>query len=276
MIYLDNDPTIEKIRWVLRLFRPILRELNVQDLPVSPSQRVVTLFNNKNFITNNMGKCIITIRQGNFNPDIMGYYILLYNSTHDIFILIININQSLAGKEGAEKKVLQKIVAVHEFVHCLAALLSIKQIESKSLIKSLQNRLQKKIHFTTEVKLGKLLQELDANLTNTVFKSQDPDYVFPDEHFRLGYEDFPVSYPVIYRQFLLSRDLFEEYFTKTMQKQFNELINRGENVKAITLFSPIISKLIEEKALTPNFIKRRMQEEFLPHYYLFHYKKRKP
>jgi hypothetical protein len=29
---------------------------------------------------------------------------------------------------------------------------------------------------------------------------------FPDEHFRLGFEDFPVSYSVIFDEFLFSKD----------------------------------------------------------------------
>jgi hypothetical protein len=52
---------------------------------------------------------------------------------------------------------------------------------------------------------------------------------FSDEHFRLGFEDFPVSYPIVFDEFLFSKEMFEEYFSMKISFLLRLPCLRGKN-----------------------------------------------
>jgi hypothetical protein len=82
---------------------------------------------------------------------------------------------------------------------------------------------------------------------------------FPDEHFRLGFEDFPISYPVIFEEFLFSNEMFYEYFSKDLSDQsFIESCHDAITMRDVQILSNLIatqcSKIAEEKALNSKFV----------------------
>jgi hypothetical protein len=91
--------------------------------------------------------------------------------------------------------------------------------------------------------------------------------IYPDEHFRLGYEDFDDSYTALYKNLILDRTIFEKYFGKDLQETFTQKIKEGNTSEASTALSKAISLLIPSEAISPEFVKLRLAEELLEYYY---------
>ncbi|MDR2479422.1 MAG: hypothetical protein LBD48_08940, partial [Treponema sp.] len=73
----------------------------------------------------------------------------------------------------------------------------------------------KKTHALYLTDIKQIAEELSNSLRTKYSKPGKPSKTphFPDEHYRLGFEDFPVSYPIIFEEFLLSKEMFFEYFS---------------------------------------------------------------
>ena len=88
---------------------------------------------------------------------------------------------------------------------------------------------------------------------------------FDDEHFRTGDEDFIASYSDLYKNLLLSYDLFcEEGFFDTDKKEefFKHKKNNNQNAM-LNILKEVTIALSEKKALDKAFIINRI-EEFYP------------
>ncbi|MDR2797938.1 MAG: hypothetical protein LBB80_06310 [Treponema sp.] len=84
----------------------------------------------------------------------------------------------------------------------------------------------------------------------------DTEY-FPDEHFRLGFDDFPISYPIIFDEFLFSREMFEEYFSKETINSFRDALSKRNKKLINEIISPIITNISQKKALHEDFVVHR-------------------
>lgn len=122
-------------------------------------------------------------------------------------------------------------------------------------------------------KLQIIINTAHVNLNKQ--KKIDRMKIFPDEHFRLGFEDMPVSYPVIFEEFLLSKEMFDEYFTDdTVQKICEALLEKDrDNFSKLAI--PLIDRIAEDKALDIEFAKARIVDILTPIYADFKMK-RKP
>jgi hypothetical protein len=77
---------------------------------------------------------------------------------------------------------------------------------------------------------------------------------FPDEHFRLGFEDFPISYPIVFDEFLFSKEMFEEYFSKDNIKALSGALQKKETKIAVKIIAEFLEKISLEKALYEDFV----------------------
>jgi hypothetical protein len=242
---------------VIKTFRPLLRALNVQNIPNPPDLTTVYLADMRDLIVNGMGRCIVVVEQRSLADDVGGMLITFHDTELDYFRLHIVINSSLCNKIGLEDRVIQKITAVHEFTHTVAVLSAISRLKSKELIKRLKDIFKKKAHALYLIDLEYLANELknplaageDADLQKTTSAKR-----FPDEHFRLGFEDFPVSYPVAFDEFLFSKEMFEEYFPKMTINLLYKAFRRRDSTAIADLILPALERISQEKALYKNFI----------------------
>lgn len=101
-----------------------------------------------------------------------------------------------------------KFVGVHEFCHFMAIVYSITSTSIEKQREFLLNRLKTKVDELSLDSLNKFIMALDAK--ENVDKLPD----FADEHFRLNCEGDTISYALLFRHFMLSKELFEEYFTE--------------------------------------------------------------
>jgi hypothetical protein len=246
---------------VIKTFRPLLRLLKVQNIPNPPDLKVIFLADMRNLIIKGMGRCVVIIEQRSLTNGVGGMLITSYDTRLDCFLLHIVINSSFCGKTSLEDRARQKIIAVHEFTHTVAALSAISRVRSNDLIKRLKDIFRKKAHALYLTDLEHLVSELTrspAERKNTDPQSADNARYFPDEHFRLGFEDFPVSYPIVFDEFLFSREMFDEYFPKEVIDSVYEAFRRKDSAKVIDLIAPYITKISQDKALYEEFVVDRV------------------
>jgi hypothetical protein len=250
----------------------------VQNIPALGEMTKVELSDHRNFIINGMGRCIVIIEQDNFPKNIGGMLITSHetvsvktiNGLEDITFhkLHILIDRNLCSKTTLEERIKQKITAIHEFTHTVAVLSAISKIHTKELIILLKEKLRKKAHAIHYEDIKQLLDELSFSLSIKLNKQEkfNKKQYYPDEHFRLGFEDIPVSYPVIFNEFLFSKEMFEEYFSRDVIITICKAISENDNNSLLSTVPPIILNIAIEKALNAKFVLSRFLDILLPIY----------
>jgi hypothetical protein len=200
-----------------------------------------------------MSRCVIAARQTTFLDDTKGCLSFSYNKAHDVFLFVINVNNKLFQKDSHDVKVTRKAVAVHEFVHCVSALLLLSCLRPQAFIERAKAIIIKKVQLTTSREFNALLLALRALGKNGI--NQQPE-LLTDEHFRIAKEDdFIGNYGDLYINFLLSYRLLRE--TIEAVKYSNPGILFTELLPAVH------RELVEKKALQRDFVLGRIKT-FVP------------
>jgi len=253
-------------RWAVKTFRPLLKSLNIQRIPEPPNVTEVIMADGRSWVIQGMGRCGVFIEQGELPENIGGLLITSHDRELDFFRLHILINSALCGSAALESRVEQKITAVHEFVHAVAALSAISKIRTESVIRRLKEILRQKAHAIYFEDIKRVVTELGEPLSaklNGPSESSRKNH-FPDEHFRLGIEDFPVSYPIIFEEFLLSKEMFDEYFSRDLVASICKAFLDKDIQACRDLVFPAAEKLIGEKALNASFALNRILDILIP------------
>lgn len=249
------------VTWALKTFRPLLKDLDIQN--VSSEPKIIFASKYKVFNRYNMANCVVIIKSKEFlDKNASGIFVLQYDEDTNLYVLHIILNKKLFENEDFNLRIKRKAVGVHEFTHCVAAMLTFRLLQSKVLIEILNKRMESKIHSLNEKELENLLREFTLPFEE---KNRNRISTFPDEHFRTNSEDFRGSYEELWRNFLLSYDLFceEPFFTEDKRKQFKALLKDNKKREAAELLANVIKPLSEKKALDKNFIIQRISEEFM-------------
>ena len=258
-------------RWAIKIFRPLLKLLNVQNISSLPDTKVIYMADKREWIINGMGRCVVVIEQHPLPGNASGLLITSHDTELDYFTLHIIIASSLCGKSTLNERADQKITAIHEFLHAVAALSAISIIKSNLLIERLKTKFREKAHAIYFKDIKEIADELRSLISDAIDKvnnsntstpneyneSEKKSY-FPDQHFRLGFEDFPVSYPVIFEEFLLSKEMFEEYYPNTLIHSLCEALTQKDIQALKNGISPPIAKIVNDKALYPEFAVARI------------------
>lgn len=253
-----EDKTVD---WALKTFRPLLKDLGLQNVTSEP--KVVFASSYKIFNRYNMSNCVVVIKSKEFlDKNASGIFVWQYDEETNFYALHIIINKTLFENNDIDLRIKRKAVGVHEFTHCVAAMLTFCRLQSKALIEILHKRMQTQIHYLNKNELENLLRELTLSYDE---KERNGIVTFPDKHFRTGNEDFCGSYEELWRNFLLSYDLFceEPFFTAEKHKQFKTFLKDDKKREAVELLISVIQPLSERKALDPSFIVQRIEEEFM-------------
>lgn len=249
------------LAWALRTFRPLLKALKLQEIGTVPT----TVFTSSFQIFNryNMANCVILVKCKTFtNKDDRGIFVWQYDKETNMYALHIIINSILCENEELETRIKRKATGVHEFTHCVAAMMIFSRLQSKALIEILHSRMAKAIHSLDKVALENLFRELTMTYED---RQKENGSAFPDDHFRVGGEEFTGSYEDLNRNFLLSYELFCEdaFFNSSKKTQFRDMIKLQQNREALDILVSVIQPLAEAKALSQHFIIQRIHEEFL-------------
>jgi hypothetical protein len=208
-----------------------------------------------------MGRCVVILEQRGLSDNVGGIFIVSHDMNLNYFRLHIVINKELCGKTSLDERILEKITAIHEFTHTIAALSAISRVRSDELITRLKDIFRKKAHALYLTDIEHLAKELSNPLEkkkNIKSEKTANTQYFPDEHFRLGFEDFPISYPIVFDEFLFSREMFEEYVSKEIISSLYEALRKRDDNDLINTLLPVIKRIVQEKALDIYFVARRV------------------
>ena len=254
--------------WAFDLFRPVLKDLRLQSL--NPRNYIRASLKKYGFDKHNMSRCVIVAMRYHFtNPNDKGVFVWTFDKKRNFYVLYIIINDSLyAEGMSHEDCVRRKIVTMHEFTHCTAAMLSLSRISSEQLVSSLQKSMRKSVDVIqsvdVDVVMSEFSKEMSADSQND--RTEISFRKFDDGHFRTNYESFEGSYYDLNTNFLLSKQLFEEYFSKQKRQEFYEYIKNSNPTSAVMLLKNAAEKAINEKYLDKKFVMNRIANVFMPFY----------
>jgi hypothetical protein len=154
-----------------------------------------------------------------------------------------------------EAKVLNEIrkaVAVHEFCHFLALIYASISTTEENLRERLKERLSKVIDNLTNEQVIKLYQLLSKQnpFSDDEFSTFE---LTRDDHFRLNCENLDLSYSDLFKNFLLSRQMFEEFFDKENKERFYGLLKQDKTQEALDVYLDVTKRIAQEKWLSERF-----------------------
>jgi hypothetical protein len=267
----DNNKETKDERWAIKIFRPLLKLLDIQNIPIPPEIREIHLFDKREWILQGMGKCTIVIEQRDLPKKIGGLLITSHNiiGNHNYFKLNIIIASRLCNRRNHRGRSFQKLTAIHEFTHAVATLSAISRVQSNELIERLKEIFRKKTHVLYIRDLARLAAEISKRSWIPFFLQRNSirKRIFSDQHFRLGFEDFPVSYPIIFEEFLFSKEMFEEFFSQEQIDEICRLWYERNTRQFRAIVNPIVNRICHDKALYKNFVKRRFFQILFKNYF---------
>ena len=214
---MSNNISERDIEWAIKTFRPLLKDLEIPKLKADYKQILTSEY--KIFNRYNMSNCAIIVSQYEFSKlEYKGVFVWQYCKEEDFYALYIILNSNLF-KNTQAIKIVRKAVSTHEFVHCVAALMALSRLKTQALIENLHNRMKKKFHALTDNDVENIFKDLKRSLKD---RKATQIETFPDDHFRVGGEDFTDSYSDLYRNLLLSYELFcsDEFFNTDRKSDF--------------------------------------------------------
>lgn len=251
----SSNSSKKTLTWAVDIFRPVLQSLKIQELELWTFK---TTSGFRDLFRFHMDRAVIVVRRCKFSkPDYKGIFIWQYNEKNNIFALYILLNDNLYTDTSAKTGIIRKAVSTHEFVHCTAALMTIAEMESKTLIKNQMAKLKKSFHALGLSDVQSMLN--DTKILGNTSEKEDGVY-FKDSHFRTGDEDFQASYSDLYKELLFSYQLFREFFTDELMREFFiALSNKDDKVKEI--ISSLVKEISEKKNLEPEFVEKKIRNE---------------
>lgn len=247
---------VRDLRWAIKNFRPLLQKLTVRNIPsCSDDLRVVFLSDMRHLTILGMGHCVVVIEQYSLPEKVDGLFVTSYDKELDLFKLHILINKEICSKKDHNSVAECKMAAVHEYTHAVAALSAIARVRTSELIKRLKQIFFEKTHCLLHGDISaikddvkKKIEHIKEGKSFSEVENQHK-YMFPDEHFRLGFEEFPVSYPHFYEELLFSREILTEYLKNNNIFDLLKTIDKNDDQKITEFFSKILSEIITEKSI---------------------------
>lgn len=247
--------------WAFNLLRPILQELKVQELEETP--RYVKASSYRNLIINGMERWVVIARQFSFKDESRGFVQIVLDKTHDLFLLIINIDKDLFINNSLNLRTQRKMIAVHEFVHGAAHIFLSTFIKPERYIELMDKSMIAKVKMTSSEEFNEMLSAIGKLGIKGGTKE-----VFSDGHYRLledGFMDgFMGNFTELYIYLLLSYQLVCE--TMTAIKKRHEAVN-STKISISELLTLTINELTDKKALDKDFVLGRIKL-FLPMLFL--------
>jgi hypothetical protein len=230
-------------------FRPVLQRLSIREESAVGCPVFLSSFPHL-WHLNNSEKWVITLLKTNLGDNIRAKFISQYHKTTGIMECYIILDEIcfITAKVPNE---IRKAIAVHEFCHFLALLYASISTTEENLRERLKIRLSKIVDDLTNdhvIKLYQLLNEIRP------LSDEFSDFELTrDDHFRLNCENLDLSYSDLFKNFLFSRQMFDEFFDKGKRKRFFTLLENDKIKEALDVFFEIAKTIAKEKWLPERF-----------------------
>jgi len=237
----------------------MLKQLKVQKLKREPC--IVRASEYKKLIIAGMSKWVIIARRSSFQDGTKGFAEIVFSKRHNLFLLMIFIDESLfVDENNCNLRTQRKMVAVHEFVHGAVHMCLESFLKSERYIELMDKSMVAKMNMTTSNEFNEMLSAIGKLGTKGGSKHE----VFTDDHFRLlgkGLMDgFSGNYAELYADLLLSYQLMSETMAALKIQQ------NATRIDISRLLTLTFNELVNKKALDKEFVLGRMKL-FLPMLY---------
>lgn len=223
----------------VKFFRPILTGLKIRANDESKTL-YLALFDRLSVLDLDNWRITVIYQDDVKMQSVSGMF--FYRREQDYLIFYIIINKSLFLDKTKEKL---KLTGVHEFCHFIAYLYAITSTTIELQKKNFEAQLLKKCDILSEEALNNLYKAINDRYHTT------PDEL-NDEHFRLEWEGNTPDYVMLFKHFMLSKELFDLYFDTKDQEEFRRLVtnNKSEDTdKAMKLLGSSIAKVVQDKSV---------------------------
>lgn len=226
----DYRNNIEK---AISFFRPVLASLSLRKIE---NQRSVYIaeFDRLEFLE--LDNMKITVVPAKLET---GTGLFFYRNTNELVDCYIIINSNLYEKSLEEVK----FTGVHEFVHLMALVYLLTSTGVEHQREILAKRMEDKIDSLNKDSLNRFIKALSQEK-----KAENFSVEFGDKHFRLNDENMDLDYSDLFNHFMLSKELFEVYFTLEHQQTFSKMLeNKKASGKAVEFYGTFIEKAEKDK-----------------------------
>jgi hypothetical protein len=234
-------------------FRPVLQRLSIRDGSAVGRPVFLSSFPHL-WRLNNSEKWVITLLKTNLGDNIRAKFISQYHKTTGIMECYIILDEICFTTAKVPNEI-RKAVAVHEFCHFLALIYASISTTEENLRERLKIRLSKIIDDLTNDHVIKLYRFL--NKIRPLSDEFSDFELTRDDHFRLNCENLDLSYSDLFKNFLLSRQMFDEFFDKEQRERFFTLLKNDKMQEALDVFFEIAKTIAREKWLPEQFAKNQ-------------------
>jgi len=254
-------------QWAVSQFRPLLDVIDLSAISNPLNQLQIRLKDFTNLRHLGLDDCLLIVRRRKFKSTLNGYYSFSYIivDNQPVFILSIFLNEQLFVSNTPALQIKRRQTLIHEFTHCVAGFLF---MEKKTRAKGLIDKLTNDMVTFTNMNYRNHYQSLMIQFGNGTIPLANILGLYPDEHFRLDPVNFQGSFSTLYKYLVLDFSIFEKYFTLEFREQFKEHIQNGDVESAITVFNLVCSALVARESISADFVKMRIREQLLSHYYM--------
>lgn len=247
---INNRKYTEDVDVAVSLFRPVLKKLRIRDKSKSPESHPPIYLGDEPqlmFIPQ-IDKICISVTQAQLGNDI--YACLLQRQTEVMTDCYIVINEKLYEKSLGDVK----MAAIHEFCHFMALVYALTSSSIDRQIDNLRERLDSVIDKLSESSFDNVFISLTKSLSLPNIAEST------NEHYRLGYENVAIDYPEMWRCFMFSKELFEEFFNKIEQTNFVTMWHSDDKetrIEAVRMYTRIIDKAADAKSVSHELAEKR-------------------
>jgi hypothetical protein len=263
----QENSVLYNVGWAIKLFKPLLGKIDYNKVPLNPNRQFIYLKDWRRYQIMNLSRFVVTVCRKDTGYEGDATFIFSEVRTKDGYLYFLQINLDEKTFEKSNKsnigfKIRRHRALIHEFTHCIAYFLSIRRILTRAII----NRLKKKLQ--SDVEMNYLTHYRDILLRSTgQTLSQDAKLgIYPDRHFRTGYEDFEGDYRSLYKNLILDKTKFDKHFEPKMQKEFFKKVKEGKLQEANAILNAIIAKVHIHESISKEFIRLHLGEELLKQY----------
>ncbi|GHU42888.1 hypothetical protein FACS1894190_12730 [Spirochaetia bacterium] len=259
-----SDSSCHNVEWVIERFKPLLDKIDIDNVSAEPHFEKFFLADNPLYVKMGLEDCLLAVSRRKFKSPIDGFYTFRKKRVgdKDIFITTIFLNNTIYSNDNLELKIRRHRALVHELTHCIAAFLALGRIISENILDTLIRELGERAKINESEHYQAILSQIRTSGVSIAMALS----IFPDEHFRLGYEDFDDSYTSLYKNLILDKEKFEKYFTPQMLSDFIRNIKANKIREALNIIEEASISVSFLEAISREFISMRLQEEFLEYY----------
>jgi hypothetical protein len=228
-------------------FGPVLQSLQIKEKPtgipiflsIFPSLRNI----------DKIDKWSITVLQADLKDSTKAKFVSQYRKKSGTMNCFIILDKTLYLKIRVSNET-RKIVITHMFCHFLAFFFASITNNENIFNERLKERLFKNIDSMSNEKVLELYQFLDKIRPQEDFAFQEQTR---DEHFRLGIEQISMEYADLFKNLLLPRKMFDEYFSKEDREKVRELFHAEKHKEIFGLLNDLAKNIAREEWLPENF-----------------------